>query len=243
MNDLIDTKSRVILGRRASIASGTAEREVALALLDAHEARRNWLGLKQAAEVLSADAGYGTGAFVADVMDRGITPHMPLQAKDELEAVPRWKRRTFNLARYRKRGQKARQAQARNQARLAQRSHGYTVSRKLRIRNEHIFAEAKNEHGLGRARHRSLERVDRHSLLVATVQNLKRLAQTQWRRAQSNAADSGYLDALLHTIRVDTAPRHATRPWGHHRGFFTIGARIGLRLRRVAKTPFFSTAF
>jgi transposase len=158
IHDVIDTKSRVILGRRASLATGRAERDVALELVIEHEARRRSLGLNNEVEVLTADAGYGASGFVADLIELGITPHVPLQAAGALEAVPSWQRRTFSLARYRKRCQKARLAEARNQVRLACRGHGYTVSRKLRVRSEHIFAEAKNQHGLGRARPDRLER-------------------------------------------------------------------------------------
>ena len=244
VHDVIDTKSRLILGRRASLATGVAEREIALELLDEHEARREWLGLKQAVEVLSADTGYGAGGFLADVIERKITPHVPLQAKDELEEVPTWRRRTFNLAHYRKRCEKVRQAGARNATRLAQRSHGYTVSRKLRIRSEHIFAEAKNEHGLGRARYRGLERVDRQSLLVATVQNLKRLARTLWRRAQSEAVDAGYVVAFLHALAFITATERAGRRCRPSGGLFSaLGARLGLCLHRPVQKPLCSTAF
>ena len=188
VHDIIDTKSRVILGRRASIATGTAERDVALELVSEHEARRSILGLDQAVEVLTGDAGYGASTFVADLVDLDITPHVPLQAASEPEELPSWQRRTFNLARYRKRRAAVRLAEARNKARLASSGHAYVVSRKLRIRSEHIFAEAKNEHGLGRARHRSLSKVDRQSILVATVQNLKRLSQELRRKAQEAAA-------------------------------------------------------
>jgi hypothetical protein len=81
------------------------------------------------------------------------------------------------------------------------RGHGYVVSRKLRIRSEHIFAEAKNEHGLGRARHRSLARVDRQCLLVAAVQNLKRLSKALQRNAQGAAAAIlRRFEALYHAI-------------------------------------------
>ncbi len=61
VHDVIDTKSRVILGRRASIATSRAEREVTLELLSEHEERREGLGLKQAVEVLTGDTGYGAG--------------------------------------------------------------------------------------------------------------------------------------------------------------------------------------
>lgn len=153
-------------------------------------------------EILSADAGYGVASFAADVLNRDITPHMPLQAREELEALPTWKRQTYNLQHYRSRCEKVRLARARNRVRLVHRTHGYRVSRKLRIRSEHTFAEAKNQHGLRRARHRGLEKVDRHAALIATVQNLKRLSYTLWRRARGQSADSGYFRALLHGLRT-----------------------------------------
>ena len=244
VHDLIDTKSRVILGRRASLATGTAERESALALLDEHEARREALGVKQAVEVLSGDAGYGASEFVADVLDRDILPHVPLQANPEMEAVPTWQRRTFDLTRYRKRCENVRQAKARNRVREAQRTHGYTVSRKLRVRSEHIFAEAKNEHGLGRARHRSLARVDRHSLLIAAVQNLKRLACTRWRRAHSGMAHSSYFAAFWHVFRPARArERTIEASYGFQEEIAPRWTSIHLQLFQRKKTMTFSTAF
>lgn len=243
VHDVIDTKSRVILGRRASLATGTAEREAALKLLDEHEARRQGLGLQQAVEVLTADTGYGAGEFVVGMIDHRITPHVPLQAGSELEAVPCWKRRTFNLACHRKRLERVRQVRA-NEVRLACRGHGYTVSRKLRIRSEHIFAEAKNEHGLRRARHRSLERVDRQSLLVATVQNLKRLARTLWRQAKGGAVRAGYLGAFSHMQWLATMLEGVSR-LSRRRGrfFYSIGIRTGMHFRSLSRKPICSTAF
>lgn len=244
VHDVIDTKSRVILGRRASEATTKAEREVALELLGEHENRRQWLGLEQAVEVLSADAGYGASTFVAEVIDRGITPHTPLQAGDEPEAVPTWQRRTFNLQQYRNRCEKVRLARARNEARLAQRTHGYTVSRKLRTRSEHIFAEAKNQHGLGRARHRSLEKVDRHSVLVATVQNLKRLSLALRRRAQGAAADSSYFGAWLHLLRAVSTRRCAETVSAWHQFLpHQIDRWIRIRINRPVQKAFCSTGF
>lgn len=222
VHDVIDTKSRVILARRASEAATKAERDVALDLLDEHERRRERVAIERPVEFLSADAGYGVSSFVADVIDRGIEPHTPLQAGDAFEAIPTWQRRTFNLKHYQSRGEKVRLALARNRVRLAQRTEGYAVSRKLRIRSEHVFAEAKNRHGLGRARHRSLEKVDRHAQLIAAVQNLKRLSRTLWRRAQGQAGDSGYFGALLHGLRVARARLRSFRP--HCRINFRISA-------------------
>lgn len=187
-NDLIDTKSRVILGRRSSRASGTAERELGLEMVDAVLAKWEELGIAQAPEVLSADANYGTGEFVAEMLDRGILPHVPLLAGEEIEEIPSWKRRTYNVTHQRKRAERVRMARARNRVRELHHTRGYRVSRKLRVRNEHTFAEAKAQHGLGRARWRGLWRQQVQMDLTATVQNLKRLAAYVHRRRRGAAA-------------------------------------------------------
>ena len=187
-NDLIDTKSRVILRRRSSLASGTAERELGLEMVDEVLAKWEELGIAQAPEVLSGDANYGTAEFVAAMLDRGIEPHVPLLAGEEIEEIPTWKRRTHDLTHQRKRAERVRLARARNRVRELHRTRGYQVSRKLRVRNEHIFAEAKERHGLGRSRWRGLWRQQVQMDLTATVQNLKRLAAYVHRRRRGAAA-------------------------------------------------------
>jgi hypothetical protein len=70
-------------------------------------------------------------------------------------------------------------ATARNRVRGLQKTRGYQVSRKLRVRSEHTFAEAKTRHGMGRARGRGRQRVQIEAELTAVVQNLKRLASSR----------------------------------------------------------------
>ena len=180
VHDLVDTKSRVILRRRASRASSFAEREVTLDLVDEVLAQPELLPTRP--EILTADAGYGVGEFVAELLDRGITPHVPLQGGPELEPLPTWQRRPGTLPEVRSRRHRTRLAQARNRTREEYRTRGYEVSRKLRIRSEHVFAEAKGQHGLRRARRRGLEQVQVQAELTAAVQNLKRLAAHVHRR-------------------------------------------------------------
>jgi len=182
MHDLIDTKSRVVLRRRVSAAHSSAEREVALEMLDEVLQQQEALALRNRPEVLSADAGYGTGEFAADVLDRGVLAHMPLQAAAAPEAIPTWKRRSRDLAQQRQRRERVRRARARNRVREAQQTRGYQVSRRLRIRSEHVFAEAKTQHGMERARQRGRARVQVQAELTGIVQNLKRLATFLGRR-------------------------------------------------------------
>lgn len=188
VHDLIDTKSRVILRRKASLATGHAERDAALEMLDEVLESQDELGLPNRPAILTGDAGYGATDLIVELLDRGIDAHVPLLADGAPEELPKWKRRTFDLERKRARQRKVKEAQARNHVREIQGTRGYAVSRKLRNRSEHIFAEGKNQHGLGRARRRGQPRVDDQAKLVAIVQNLKRLVAFMGRRGTSGAA-------------------------------------------------------
>ncbi len=193
VHDLIDTKSRVILSRKVSEAHSSAERRVCIEMLDEVLSKQNVLGLPNRPEVISLDGGYGTGEMAAALLDREVLPHMPLQAGPGMEAVPEWKRPTYDLRQRRARDEKVRQARARNRVRELQRTRGYRVSRSLRTRSEHTFAEAKTLHGLDRARVRGQVRVQVQATLTGAVQNLKRLAAYRGRRrpAGAQAAASG----------------------------------------------------
>jgi transposase len=186
-HDLIDTKSRVILRRRVSQVAGSAEREVALQMLDEVLKARTELGLPKAPEILTADTGYGSAEFVADVLERGITPHVPLLSSANDTPVVTYQRRTLDLGRALKRKEKIRLSIACQLVRSLYTTAGYQVSRKLRIRSEHLFAEAKNEHGLGRARSRGVKRIQIQMQMTGAVQNLKRLANYVHRKPRQRA--------------------------------------------------------
>jgi transposase len=187
MHDLIDTKSRVILHRKVSEAHSSAERRVCIEMLDEVLAKQDVLGLPNRPEVISLDGGYGTGEMAAALLEREVLPHMPLQAGLEMEPVPQWKRPTYNLPQRRRRDEKVKHARARNRVRELQRTRGYRVSRGLRTRSEHTFAEAKTLHGMDRARVRGQARVQIQATLTGAVQNLKRLAAYKGRRRPAGA--------------------------------------------------------
>jgi transposase len=206
MHDLLDTKSRVILRRRISPAHSAEEREVAIAMLDEHEQKRDALALAQAVEIASLDAGYGTGDFAVALLERDILPHMPLQAAAEMEEVPTWKRPTYDLAQQRRRREKVKVARARNRVRELQKSRGYALSRRLRLRSEHVFAEAKTCHGMDRSRVRGCRRLQVQADLVATVQNLKRLVSFRGRKRRG-AAQAAHVQSLRGTSQHACGPR------------------------------------
>lgn len=211
MHDVIDTKSRVVLRRRMSHAHSSEERTQALAMLDEVLAQQQALGLPKRPEIASLDAGYGTGEFAAALLEREILPHMPLQARAEPETVPTWKRRTFDLVQQRRRREKVKIARARNRVRELHRARGYTVSRKLRVRSEHVFAEAKTRHGMDRARSRGLRAVQVQADLAGIVQNLKRLAAFQSRK-RGKAAEAGLPNGAPRPASSGSVRRLPLRP-------------------------------
>ena len=177
-NDIIDTQSRVILDTKASIATGTAEREAALEMIDTLETYT----LSCEPSTLAGDTGYGSGDFIADLLDRGVTPHIPLRAGSQPEPIPTWRNRTKYAHIQDKRDKKVRETKARNFVRSISSSAQFKISQKLRKRNEHIFAEAKQNHGMDRARYRGLDPLQEQLYLIASIQNLKRLVSFMRRR-------------------------------------------------------------
>lgn len=171
-NNLVDTKSRVILATKATHASRGKEVEAAREMLDKVTIS---LDGEHAVQTLTSDAGYGESAFIADVLDKGITPHIPLLASPDFEPIPQWKTTTNKPHILKKRQQKVRLAHARNTVRIITKTAEYRLSQKLRKRSEHVFAEGKQWHGMDRARCRGLHKLDRQLTLTASVQNIKRL--------------------------------------------------------------------
>lgn len=183
-NEIIDTSSRVILDIKATYATGTAERESAVDMLD--EVSTYLLPGNSA--FLVADTKYGSGDFLADTLDRGIIPHIPLLASPEMEPIPTWKRKTNNPKIQAQRVQKVREAKARNAARFIAHTDSYRRSQALRKRVEHSFAEGKQQHGLGRARYRGLAPLQEQLYCIASVQNLKRLVSFMNRKKKAASA-------------------------------------------------------
>jgi transposase len=209
MHDVIDTKSRVILSRKVSAAHSSAERKMCIEMLDEVLAKHEELGLPNRPEVISLDGGYGTGEMAAALLDREVLPHMPLQAGLAMEPVPTWKRPTYDLQKHRRRNERVRQAKARNRVRELQQTRGYRVSRSLRTRSEHIFAEAKVLHGMDRAQVRGEARVQVQATLTGAVQNLKRLAAYRGRRrpAEAGALPNGPAEAVSGRHGASDRPR------------------------------------
>jgi transposase len=181
-NNLIDTKSRVILATKVVQPGLASETDAAVAMLDTLAQS----GIRLPIETVSADKGYGSTTFIRAMLDRGITPHAPLLADAAYEPVPSWHRKTTRPDIYRNRLQKIKDVSTRNRARDSMKTREYTLSQKLRKRVEHVFAEAKQWHGLDRARSRGIASMQQQAYLTAIVQNIKRLV-SHCRRTTTNA--------------------------------------------------------
>lgn len=195
-HNTVDLRSGVILATKATRATGTAEREAALSMLDEILPQ---LPPTQRKRRLVGDASYAAGAFLAEVLERGVTPVVPMAGA--LEPIPTWQRRPSDLEQLRKRHQRVREVEARNLVRQRQGPHTARQLQRARTRVEHTFAEAKQRHGLGRARGRGLLAVQTQALLTATVQNIKRLAAHRRRMAPKTVA-APLVSLVLATFRL-----------------------------------------
>jgi len=172
VHDLADTKSRVIVASSATGVSGDEARDGAQALILLKQfSQKHGINPK----TLCADTMYGSTETITELTNLGIQPHIPLhRGKPEM---PRWKNRAHLLDRAHKRALKLKQFRSLNLAWELSNTSGYKISYRLRHRIEHLFGEAKQSHGLRKARYRGLEKMNEQAILTAIAQNLKRLVK------------------------------------------------------------------
>ncbi len=142
---LMENRNALIVDAALTRASGTAEREAALAMLGRRGRRRRI--------TLGADKGYDVAAFVDALRERAVTPHVAVNG----HLTKTGKRRKTRIDR------------------RTTRHPGYAASQKLRKRIEEGFGWIKTTGGLARTRHRGLDRVGWMFTLSAAAYNLVRL--------------------------------------------------------------------
>jgi transposase len=130
-----------------SLATGTAEREAALALMDRYRGR------SRRRITLGADKAYDVRQFVADLRTRGITPHIAINGRVSKNGV----------------------ARASAIGRRTTRHPGYDVSQRCRKRIEEVFGWIKGSAGLAKVKLRGRLRVDAAFTLALAAYNLIRL--------------------------------------------------------------------
>lgn len=129
-------------------ATGTAEREAALAMLDRCRRRKRRRGV-----TLGADKGYDVTAFVDALRQRGVIPHVAVQG-----AISK-------LGKVRRSGVDGR----------TMRHPGYATSQRVRKRIEEQFGWIKAAAGLGKVKVRGLAKVDAVFTFAVAAYNLVRI--------------------------------------------------------------------
>ena len=142
---LMENANALIVDAALTRASGTAEREAALAMLGRRKTCRHI--------TLGADKAYDVAAFVDALRDRAVTPHIAVDGHVRKTGKPRATRIDRRTTRH----------------------PGYAASQRLRKRIEEGFGWIKTTGGLAKTRHRGLDRVGWMFTLTAAAYNLVRL--------------------------------------------------------------------
>ncbi len=151
---LMENRNGLVAQGCLTRASGTAERDAALALVDRLRSRRGRTRAGRLRRItLGADKTYDTAPFVADLRRRRCSPHIARHAyttklgKQRRSAIP--ERATCQP--------------------------GCTLSQRARKRVEEVFGWIKQTAGWRQAKHRGLGRVGWQFTLAARAYNLARL--------------------------------------------------------------------
>jgi transposase len=143
---LMENRSGLVVAARLTQASGTAEREAALAMLDSHRPGRERI-------TLGADKAYDVTPFVEALRERHVTPHIAIDGHAT------------------KTGKQRKTAIDRRTTRHA----GYTVSQRVRKRIEEPFGWIKTVAQLRKTRHRGTRRVGWMFTLALAAYNVIRI--------------------------------------------------------------------
>ena len=144
---LMENRHGLAVDGGATQATGTAEREAALALVERHRGR------SRRRITLGADKAYDVTPFVADLRARAITPHIAVDG----HVTKTGKRRKTAID-----GRTTRHV-------------GYDVSQRCRKRIEEVFGWIKGSAGLGKVKLRGRARVDAAFTMALAAYNLIRL--------------------------------------------------------------------
>ncbi|GAB6053067.1 IS5 family transposase [Magnetospira thiophila] len=143
---LMENRNSLVVGAMVTRATGTAEREAALSLVD---------GLAAKGRItLGADKAYDVREFVRDLRVRKVTPH--IARNEQVTETGDVRRRSAIDGR-------------------TTRHPGYAISLRIRKRIEEVFGWAKTTGNLRKTRHKGTDRVDWVFTLTAAAYNLVRL--------------------------------------------------------------------
>jgi transposase len=142
---LMENRHGLVVDARLTLATGKAEREATLAMLDRRPGRRRI--------TLGADKAYDVRDFIKELRDRRVTPHVAIDGHLSSKGVPRSTaidRRTL-------------------------RHPGYAVSQRCRKRIEEVFGWMKASAGLAKIKLRGQPKVEAAFIWGVAAYNLIRL--------------------------------------------------------------------
>jgi transposase len=142
---LMENRHGLAVDGGVTLATGTAEREAALIMLDRRNGRRRI--------TLGADKGYDVAAFVADLRRRRVTAHIAVDG----HLTKTGKRRKTAVGKH-----------------IAA-APGYALSQRCRKRIEEVFGWIKSSAGLAKVKLRGRAKVDNAFTLALAAYNLIRL--------------------------------------------------------------------
>lgn len=143
---LMENRHGLAVGGGISQATGTAERQTALALIDSRGRARHRI-------TLGADKAYDVTQFVHDLRDRSVTPHIAIDG--HLSKTGKARKTAID-------GRTTRHA-------------GYDISQRCRKRIEEVFGWIKSSAGLAKVKLRGRDRVNAAFTLALAAYNLIRL--------------------------------------------------------------------
>jgi transposase len=143
---LMENRHGLAVGGGISQATGTAERETALGLIDGRRGRRRRI-------TLGADKAYDVAQFVHDLRERSVTPHVAIDGHLSKTGKPRKTAVDGRTTRH----------------------VGYDISQRCRKRIEEVFGWIKSSAGLAKVKLRGRDRVDAAFTLALAAYNLIRL--------------------------------------------------------------------
>lgn len=144
---LMENRSGLAVGGRATLATGTAEREAALTLID------RACGSSSRRITLGGDKAYDVANFVAALRSRWVTPHIAIDGHVRVTGNPRKTPVDRRVTRHA----------------------GYAVSQRCRKRIEEVFGWIKGAAGLAKVELLERARVDTAFTLALAAYNLIRL--------------------------------------------------------------------
>lgn len=142
---LMENRNGLAVDGGVTQASGTAEREAALAMLDRRKRRRRI--------TLGADKAYDVRQFVEDLRERSVTPHIAIDGHLSKTGKPRGTAMDRRTTRH----------------------PGYAISQRCRKRIEEVFGWGKGSAGLAKIKLRGKAKVDAVFTLALAAYNLIRL--------------------------------------------------------------------